>query len=362
MAKFNGRRSGKLLMKERRMNAGTWQGAARRLLAIAALWVFSPMTAQAMPGQAICDRTCMTNIVDQVLASMVTHNPYVLPLATIYSATENSHPAALGMMEAWHTITKAGRPNLLAVDTRAGQAYFMLTVSEGGSKSILYGRVRVAKRKISELEIFINRARGDHGFSYSPTELPQNFKRVMSPPANRKKASRAVLEKLALAAFNPSYPFEAKIAPACQFTELGWRVVDPGLDDGPLPPSGKSTSAPLGCANPPSRPVDRKARIIVIDPDLGIVVVAGMVPGIVYPYPYYGHMISAFIPSDMKQPQEAQEQWFKKKAKEGKQPLVKPMPATGVTMQLLQYYDGKLQAVQINVHLGGPDMKSEWVK
>ncbi len=344
------------------MNGRSWQDAARRLFAIAALWAFSPMIAQATPSQAICDRACMSNMVDQVLASMAAHNPYVLPLATVYSATENSHPAALGMMEPWRTITKAGKPNLLAIDTGAGQAYFMLTVSEGSSKSILYGRVKVANRKISELELFINRARGDHGFSYSPMELPQNFKMLMSPPANRKKASRTVLEKLALAAFNPSYPFEAKIAATCHFTELGWRVVDPGLDDDSLPPSGKSRNAPLGCANPPSRPVDRKARIIVIDHDLGIVVVAGMVPGVVYPYPYYGHMISAFIPSDMKQPQEAQQRWFEKEAKEGKHPLVKPMPATGVTMQLLQYYDGKLQAVQINVHLGGPGMKSEWVK
>ena len=344
------------------MTGKSWHGAVRHLFAIAALWAFSPLMAQATPGQTLCDRACMSNMVEQVLASMVAHNPYTLPLATVYSATENSHPAALGMMEAWRTITEAGKPNLLAIDTKAEQAYFMLTVSEGGNKSILYGRIKVVSRKISEFELFINRSRGDHGFSYSPMELPENFKELTSPPADRKKASRAVLRKLALAAFNPSYPFDAKIAATCQFTELGWRVVDPGLDGGPRPPNGKSRNAPLGCANPPSRPADRKARIIVIDPHLGIVVVAGMVPGVVYPYPYYGHMISAFIPSDMKQPQEAQQQWFEKDAKDGTQPLIKPMPATGVTMQVLQYYNDRLQAVQINVHLGGPDMKSEWVK
>jgi hypothetical protein len=50
-------------------------------------------------------RQCMTNMVTKILDSMVAHNPDTLPLATIYRATENSHPAALGMMTSWRTIT-----------------------------------------------------------------------------------------------------------------------------------------------------------------------------------------------------------------------------------------------------------------
>ena len=303
----------------------------------------------------------MSGMVDKVLASMVAHNPEALPLATVYSATENSHPAALGMLVSWRSIAKAGKPDLLAIDTRAGEAYFMLPVDESGSKSVLYGRIKVEGRKISELELYINRSRGDHGFSYSPADLPKNFKTLMSPPATRKKASYEELKKLALAAFDPSYPFDAKIAPDCQFTELGWRVIDPGLP-GTSPPAGVSPNAPLGCMNPPSRPVDKKARIIAIDDELGLVVVAGLVPGVAFPYPYYGHMISAFIPTQMKEPMLAQQKWFEANAKEGKPPLLKPMAATGVTMQVLQYYDGALHAIQINVNLGGPDMKSDWVK
>ena len=75
-------------------------------------------------------RQCMTNMVTKILDSMVAHNPDALPLAKVYRATENSHPAALGMMTSWRTITRAGPPSLLAIDTTNGTAYFALNISK----------------------------------------------------------------------------------------------------------------------------------------------------------------------------------------------------------------------------------------
>ncbi|MGA9366066.1 MAG: hypothetical protein WBV35_01280 [Steroidobacteraceae bacterium] len=100
---------------------------------------------------------------------------------------------------------------------------------------------------------------------------------------------------------------------------------------------------------------------MVIDQKLGIVVDAGMVRGKVYAYPFFGHMISAFIPDDMRQAQELQERWYRQMIKEGKGPLLQPAAATGVTMQVLQFYNGKLQGLQIDVHLEGPAAQSVWV-
>lgn len=51
------------------------------------------------------------------LDSMVANDPFKLPLAEVYKATENSHPAALNMMTLWRTVIKAGSPSLLAIDT-----------------------------------------------------------------------------------------------------------------------------------------------------------------------------------------------------------------------------------------------------
>ncbi len=322
------------------------------------------VVAQAQTGEVGCDRPCMAGMVDQVLTSMVAHNPDTLPLANVYSATENSHPAALGMMTLWRTVTKAGKPSLLAIDTNLGQAYFALAISEAGSSSVLWGRIKVVDRKISELELFINRSRGDHGFSFSADQLPANYKKLMFPPAGRQKATHEELVKLARASFDASDPLHVDVGSNCQFTELGWQVVDPGLDDMPQQPlpAGFTKDMPIPCMFPPFRPTDLKARVIAIDDDLGFVVVAGIVPGYVYPYPYLGHMLSAFIPKDMKDARDTQEQWFEKKLKEGKSGLLRPSPATGETMQVFQFYDGKLQASQINVYLSGPDAHSPWVQ
>ncbi|WDS35032.1 hypothetical protein [Pseudoxanthomonas sp.] len=336
--------------------ATAWLAAP--LLALAGAVV--PLAAQAAPTTAsgACDRQCMSSLVDQLLQSMVARDPDRLPLARAYSASENSHPAALGMMTLWSSVTRAGRPDLLAIDTVAGQAFFELQIEEGGSPSMLWGRVKVVDRKLSELEFFINRSRGDHGFSYSAKDAPANLKRWMTPPRNRAKASRAELEQLSRAAFSTEVPYEIAVDPDCSFLEAGSKVIDPGLGDSDRP---GDPNAPLGCMFPPFRPVDSKAREIVIDEELGIVVDAGMVPGRVYPYPFYGHMISAFIPDQMKQAQDAQQQWLDKQLVGKGAGLVKPMPAVGETMQVLQVYDGKLQGSQINVHLLGPGSRSLWV-
>ena len=75
----------------------------------------------------------------------------------------------------------------------------------------------------------------------------------------------------------------------------------------------RDPNGPLGCIFPPVHPTDDHAREIVIDEDLGIVVDAAIVPGYSFPYPWYGKMVSAFIPSEMREPTIAQQQWFERK-------------------------------------------------
>jgi hypothetical protein len=319
----------------------------------------SPATASAAKSVSTtsnryCSRECMSAIVGKILKSMVAHDPYSLPLAPVYRATENSHPAALGMMTLWRTVTKAGKPSLLAIDTANESAYFGLPISEGDDKrqSVLWARIKVVDKRISELELYVNRSRGDHGFSFSSTELAANYQRWMSPPADRRKATRAQLENLSAATFDPDSTFPVGVASDCQFTEEGWRVVDPG-------PDGTGSTAPLGCNWPKDRPVDKRARTdLVVDQKLGIVVTGAITPGKVYPY---GKM-SAFIPNDMKQAQQKQEEWFEKKKAQGGTPLPAPTAASGETLQVLQYYNGKLQGQQIMVYLSGPGMASAWTQ
>jgi hypothetical protein len=304
-------------------------------------------------SESDCARETMTNLVRKILDSMVAHNPCSLPLATVYKATENSHPAALGMMTSWRTITKVGPPSLLAIDTTQGTAFFALDISEGNdlTESVLRGRVKVVNQEITELELFINRYRGDHGFSFSAAELPTNYAVLMSPPSNRTKASRATLGALSESLFAVSSNFTVTLGDECQFTEIGWRIVDTGT-------YSNGSSTPLGCSWPAEHPTDTNARVgLVIDEELGFVVTSGIVPGKVFPY----QNISAFIPDTLAAAQEAQVEYFEAMKAKGTEPLLSPIEATGDTLEVLQYYDGQLQAMQINVYLSGPNMTSPWL-
>lgn len=302
-----------------------------------------------------CSRQCMTDIVTQILDSAVAHDPSTLPLAPTYKATENSHPAALAMMTLWRTVTKAGSPDLLAIDTTNGTAYFALDISEGddASPSVLRGRIAVVDQQITELELFINRYRGDHGFSFSAAELPANYAELMSPPENRTKASRETLWKLSEALFAESSDFSVTVSDNCQFTEIGWKVVDAGTYN-------NGSTDPLGCAWPDDHPTDDNARVaLVIDEELGFVVTSGVIPGTVYPY---GGNVSAFIPNKMTTAQQAQVDYIEyMEANDPSVPLVAPFGATGDTLEVLQYYDDELTAMQINVYVSGPNMTSPWL-
>lgn len=175
-----------------------------------------------------------------------------------------------------------------------------------------------------------------------------NYKTLMTLPAARKKTSRDELEKIAIASFDASDPYKLDSAPNCQFTEVGTLVIDP--------------EAPLGCMFPPFRPTDKKARVIAVDDETGFVVTAAVIRGTVYPYPWRGHLMSAFIPDDMKEPQKIQDDWIARKKKASKTGLLAPAAATAEVMQVIQVYDGKMHASQINVYLGGPVGHSDWVR
>ena len=312
-----------------------------------------------------CDRGCMTAMIDRVTDSMAAHDPGRLPLANVYRATEDSHPAALGMMTLWRSVTRAHRPEFIAIDTQRGQAYFEGQLDEGGNLSVLWGRIKVVDHKLAELELFVNRSRGDHGFSFSAEKLPENLRPWMNPPPGRRHAIRAELEALAKIAFAGHGRFPYPAAADCAFIEAGSQVVDPGLDDA-LPPAAAGANAPdpnapIACITPDQRPEDPLSRPLVVDEELGIVVVGAVIPGTVFPYPFYGHMLSAFIPSQMAPPTRLQQQWFERKRAQQQGPLLAPTAAAGDTMEIYQVYDGQLHGHQINVHLGPAGFRSSWV-
>lgn len=312
-----------------------------------------PMVAASNVTDTCSSRRHLSSVIFQVLESIRLQDPDILPLATIYKATENSHPSSPAMMTAWRTITEVEAPAMLAIDTVQNSVYFISAISEGSrSRSILRGRIQVVDWLITELELFINRSRGDDGFAFSVEELYANYQTLMSLPAGQKKANRETLEALGKALWNPSDNFTATVSDNCQFTEVGWKVVDTGT-------YGNGSTNPLGCSWDSTRPYDPDARAnLVIDEELGFVVSSGMVQGKVYPY--YGN-ISTFIPDSMHTQQDAQEVWINTVKGQGSVSLLSPTEATGENMEVVQYYNDELQALQLNVFLTGPNMTSAWL-
>ncbi|OJI82841.1 hypothetical protein ASPTUDRAFT_191327 [Aspergillus tubingensis CBS 134.48] len=281
-----------------------------------------PMVAASNVTDTCSSRRHLSSVIFQVSESIRLQDPDILPLATIYKATENSHPSSPAMMTAWRTITEVKAPAMLAIDTNA------------------------------EFSLFINRSRGDDGFAFSVEELYANYQTLMSLPAGQKKANRETLEALEKALWNPSDNFTATVSDNCQFTEVGWKVVDTGT-------YGNGSTNPLGCSWDSTRPYDPDARAnLVIDEELGFVVSSGMVQGKVYPY--YGN-ISTFIPDSMHTQQDAQEVWINTVKGQGSVSLLSPTEATGENMEVVQYYNDELQALQLNVFLTGPNMTSAWL-
>jgi hypothetical protein len=271
---------------------------------------------------------------------MVAKDPFRLPLAEVYKATENTHPAALNMMALWRTVTSTGSPSLLAIDTTQSQAFFSLAITEGNvtTQSMLQGRIKVEGQLITEFEFYINRGRGDDGFALDTENLASNYEQWLSPPPSRQNASRAQLEIIAAASFNSNDNTTIDIASDCQFTEAGWIVKN------------------AACNWMPDRPTDLNYRTPVIDETLGIVVTIGVVPGKVYPYATF----SAFIPNSMKSSQETQDEWYAIQKSEGYIYLVEPTEAIGTTCYVFQYYNNQLQGEQFNVFLTGPRNGTAW--
>lgn len=270
-----------------------------------------------------------------VLLAPRTHLPGDRELAP--SSTENDDSLA-------HR-DETGAPNLLAIDTAGGSAYFSLAISDGSdqTQSVLWARIKVFNRQITELELYINRSRGDHGFSFSSEELPDNYRRWTSPPPRSQRATRAELESLSEATFNPNSTFSVAVADNCQFTEVGATVIDPG-------PDGDGSYAPLACSWIDTRPADGDARVnLVIDEELGIVATGAIVPGVVYPY---GN-VSAFIPDQMTEQQAEHDEWFTNKIAAGAGLRLNPTAATGETLQVLQYYNSMLQGSRLCCVLAG---------
>lgn len=325
------------------------------------------LSAQVFAENKSCDRACMKGFADQVLKSMIDHNPSVLPLAKSYTATENSQPSSLNMMSLWRTITSVKQIGQYIIDSQSGQIFFTAVVDESGMPSIFMGRLKIENHVISELELYINRSRSDSGFLFQPESISNLPDSWTSTIPQGKKATREQLLSVGRAIFDTSLP-APEVCSDCIFMEMGGivyedpdylKAVDPyGNTKEEKPAAKKLVTIPCGLI--PTRPGDPNARVAVIDEEQGIVISFGVVSGMVSPYLLKTVTETCFVPDSMiAQHREYLKGLNTKDLKDRN--ILKEMPASVNTIEMIRFYSNQIQGMHRLMNLQGPGAGSPWV-
>jgi hypothetical protein len=114
--------------------------------------------ATAHDKDARCGRECLEGITHKFMDALAQRNPGAAPLAEHVKYTENNVELLVGD-GLWGTITGRGPAagELLFADAEQGQAGLFSTVEEHGVPGYFGVRLKVQDRKISEIEVLVNR-------------------------------------------------------------------------------------------------------------------------------------------------------------------------------------------------------------
>ena len=302
----------------------------------------------------------MREYADLLLRSMVARDPWMLPLADRYAATENSVAGSLNMMSFWRTVTGIKAVGQCFVDRVWGQVLVTANLDEGGSSTVFYGRLKIESGAISELELYSIRCRADAGFVFAADEigtLPVGWTSPI-PPGGR--ASREELHQVGKAIFAANLP-APEASSDCILMEAGGIVLeDPEYLDtlfpesAPVRTTAEHVSIPAGLM--PGRPSDPDARVVLIDEEQGVVVAIAVIPGFVSPYLVARATESCFVPREMIH---MHDRTLSPEKFAGRQAIIE-MPAAAVSVEVIRMHSGKLQGLHMFHSLQGPGGKTPW--
>jgi hypothetical protein len=105
---------------------------------------------------AACDRACLDGFVDQYLTALAARDASSLPVASDVKFTENGTVLKLGE-GLWGTANGLGKFRLYTDDPAEGEVGFIGVVKEWDRPAILVLRLKIADKKITEIETIVNR-------------------------------------------------------------------------------------------------------------------------------------------------------------------------------------------------------------
>ena len=218
----------------------------------------------ACAAPADCDRECLRGLITQYLDALVAHNPGGLPLDAKARFTEDSVEMHLGD-GLWKNASRVRAYRQDVLDTRQGVAASQVVVEEAGSPALLVLRLKVANKKITEMETMVTRTQKE-GALFKVDALQAADKNMALAP-----------DKSQL----PSYDEAIRIA---KFYPAGLKIGSFVTVDAPFAPdayrveNGVITAGP-GCSRPGCENIKTQkimehpfitTRVIAVDEELGI--------------------------------------------------------------------------------------------
>ena len=225
---------------------------------------FAALTPILHASDTDCDRECLRGIITQYLNAMVAHNPAALPASDKVRFTEDTKEMRLGE-GLWKNASGLRKYRQDIIDVRQGVAASQVIAEEGGMPVMLVLRLKVAGKKITEIETQVTRSRAE-GAIFNIDALQSNRPEMNAiPPAQRNTREDAIK----IAQF---YPAGLKIGSFAQvdapFASDAYRIENGTITAG----QGCSRA---GCENLKTQNIMKHpaitTRVIAVDEEQGIV-------------------------------------------------------------------------------------------
>jgi hypothetical protein len=184
--------------------------------------VIAAMSAVANAQSGSCDRQCLVQILDRYLDRMLAHDPGGIPMAANANIRELTVPVKLGEGASWTKISKLRTKQVFADPIQGGVEY-RGAVETGGTISSLSVRLKVEKRRITEVETVLNE--GDRPFDAEYLLEPDPLLESILPAERR--STREEMLRIAndyFEAIGTHNPGVAKFAKRCERFESGWKI------------------------------------------------------------------------------------------------------------------------------------------
>jgi hypothetical protein len=211
-----------------------------------------------------CDRECLTGFITQYLHAMVAHNPKALTLAPDTRFTENTKTLTLGDGLWKETMgLRSYRQDFL--DVRDGQAASHVIVEANGNPIMLAVRLKIADKKIAEIETMVTRNKTD-GAIFSPENLKEPQAAMNVAPTTAQTMSRAELIRIA-----EFYPTGLKVGGSFDAVKAPFAPDAYRIENGRGMAGGTQAGGPsIGASRVMPHP-DVTYRIAAVDEEMGIV-------------------------------------------------------------------------------------------